>query len=505
VSLLLDALKGAEDSRKAVEQTNDDTPEIINSEVELELNLELDEDYSDEQVDEIGKITSEENKRKLNISAESDVNTELMSGDVNEKYDNAVGEETSELRNVKTDKAALKDKDREKKPIPMDDSIADAVFRNRNKGSARVLKWVMLVVLFCLLVIMAVYFYWTLKHEGSLGLINFDSNKVVIKNSERSQFDAADVKADKARPGESVMGLSEVVKVGEMNSTEILNYSEKINGLNELSGVQESESVLDESKAVFSDDKVRKNNYNLQSVVDKAVKGSVNVKSNIASEVNNNQDKGNVQAEPGHVVAPITIRKRHLPNRIKINIAKGRQALVEGRLEFAESIFRKVLSESPVNVEALINLADVMHARGKRANARSLYLNALERSPGNLKASVGLLGLTQDKTRLDQGSNLKQLIIDNPNKAFLYAHLGDYYVGREEWPEAQAAYFEAFARNAENANYAFNLAVCLDQLGKSEIALRYYKQALDLKKINKSRFNEDLALDRVKILTGVVQ
>ncbi|MBV1892388.1 MAG: tetratricopeptide repeat protein, partial [Gammaproteobacteria bacterium] len=208
---------------------------------------------------------------------------------------------------------------------------------------------------------------------------------------------------------------------------------------------------------------------------------------------------------PEEVMDTISIRKRYIPNKIKIDLAKGKQAVANGDLEFAERIFSEVLEKFPKNTEALVYMADIMGVQNKNEIARSLYAAALENSPGNLKASVGLINITRDKTSLNKASYLKQLIIDNPNRAFLHANLGDYYVGRNEWPAAQAAYFEAFAQNPENANYAFNLAVCLDQLGKGEIALRYYKQALELNKFSKSRFNENSALARVQVLTGVYQ
>ena len=58
--------------------------------------------------------------------------------------------------------------------------------------------------------------------------------------------------------------------------------------------------------------------------------------------------------------------------------------------------------------------------------------------------------------------------------------LGNSYAKKGQWPEAQSAYFKAWKNSSGNADYVFNLAVSLDQLGKSKQALSFYKQSLTL-------------------------
>ena len=77
-------------------------------------------------------------------------------------------------------------------------------------------------------------------------------------------------------------------------------------------------------------------------------------------------------------------------------------------------------------------------------------------------------------------SRIKNLIAVQPEAAHLYAALGSIYAERNDWLQAQQAYFEAHRLDASNSEHAFNLAVSLDQLGKAALALQYYRQTLSL-------------------------
>ena len=76
-------------------------------------------------------------------------------------------------------------------------------------------------------------------------------------------------------------------------------------------------------------------------------------------------------------------------------------------------------------------------------------------------------------------SRLKILIEREPSPA-LYQTLGNLYADQQRWNDAQAAYFEAVRGAPGNADYAFNLAVSLDQLRQYPAARTYYEKALAL-------------------------
>jgi tetratricopeptide (TPR) repeat protein len=77
-------------------------------------------------------------------------------------------------------------------------------------------------------------------------------------------------------------------------------------------------------------------------------------------------------------------------------------------------------------------------------------------------------------------SRLKSLLAQQPEAAYLHAALGGVYAEQNQWPSAQQAYFQAFRVDPASAEYAFNLAVSLDQMGKQDLALDYYQRARDL-------------------------
>ncbi|MCK5362085.1 MAG: hypothetical protein KAR22_03910, partial [Gammaproteobacteria bacterium] len=68
---------------------------------------------------------------------------------------------------------------------------------------------------------------------------------------------------------------------------------------------------------------------------------------------------------------------------------------------------------------------------------------------------------------------------------------------QNRWGEAQSAYFDAYRLQDGNPDYAYNLAVSLDQLGKAAAAAGYYRQALELAAENGAVFDQPSVRDRL--------
>jgi tetratricopeptide (TPR) repeat protein len=83
----------------------------------------------------------------------------------------------------------------------------------------------------------------------------------------------------------------------------------------------------------------------------------------------------------------------------------------------------------------------------------------------------------------------------------LHFSLGNQYAQQSRWSEAQSAYFKAYSVDPENADYAFNLAVSLDQLHQRNLALDYYQRALALAGKRTASFNPAQARTRVQELS----
>ena len=98
-------------------------------------------------------------------------------------------------------------------------------------------------------------------------------------------------------------------------------------------------------------------------------------------------------------------------------------------------------------------------------------------------------------------SRLKTLIAGQPQSAQLHFSVGNQYAHQSRWTEAQAAYFKAYSIDPANADYAFNLAVSLDQLRQKKPALEYYQRALALVDKRAASFDPAQARTRVQELS----
>jgi tetratricopeptide (TPR) repeat protein len=153
--------------------------------------------------------------------------------------------------------------------------------------------------------------------------------------------------------------------------------------------------------------------------------------------------------------------------------------LQEGRLEAAQSAYRRLLQQEPRNVDALLGMAAVAARSNNPGEAGRLYLRALDVEPKNTFAQAGLLNLLGSADPAGSEAKLKRLLADQPS-AFLHFALGNLYAAEERWPDAQQAYFQAHHLAPSNPDYAFNLAVSLEHIKQPKPALTYYQRALQL-------------------------
>ena len=70
-------------------------------------------------------------------------------------------------------------------------------------------------------------------------------------------------------------------------------------------------------------------------------------------------------------------------------------------------------------------------------------------------------------------------------------------IGRARWADAQASYFEAHRLEPANPDFAYNLAVALDQLGQPRPAAEFYARALAQAKKQGAQFDARAAEKRL--------
>jgi len=151
-------------------------------------------------------------------------------------------------------------------------------------------------------------------------------------------------------------------------------------------------------------------------------------------------------------------------------------AYQRGELSEAQRLYTQA-NAGGNNVDALLGLATVASLQNRDADAQQLYRRVLDIDPRNATAQGALLDLLGNTDGPAAESRLKALIERDPSP-HLHQTLGNLYAGQRRWNDAQAAYFEAWRGAPGNADYAFNLAVSLDQLHQAAAALTYYEKAL---------------------------
>lgn len=162
--------------------------------------------------------------------------------------------------------------------------------------------------------------------------------------------------------------------------------------------------------------------------------------------------------------------------------------------------YQKVLDSEPNNHDALLGMAAVSLQQQEVETARDIYIKLLELDPRDPHAHAGLANIAQISGADLSETKLKQLIEYRPDDAHLQFALGNVYVQKKRWPEAQQAFFNAWKADRNNADYAYNLAVSLDQLGKHREAKSYYEDSLKLADGKNISFSPDAVKSRLAYL-----
>jgi tetratricopeptide (TPR) repeat protein len=172
-------------------------------------------------------------------------------------------------------------------------------------------------------------------------------------------------------------------------------------------------------------------------------------------------------------------------------------ALDAGRLDVAQRLYNQLLRADPKNIDALLGLAAIATQEGKTEDATKHYLRILEFDPRHALAQSGLIAILGRADPLAAETRLKQLIARDPSP-FLYFTLGNLYADQSLWAQAQQAYFQAHHLEPANPDYAYNLAVGLEHLSQTRLALGFYRRAVELAS-TKGRANFSLPQARERI------
>jgi tetratricopeptide (TPR) repeat protein len=175
-------------------------------------------------------------------------------------------------------------------------------------------------------------------------------------------------------------------------------------------------------------------------------------------------------------------------------------AYQRGSLDAARGDYQRVLERDPMNRDALLGLAAIDVRARSFETAELRYLKLLEMNPRDTYAHGALIALQGSVDPVQSESRVKTLIAGQPDATHLYFTLGNLYAAQKRWREAQDAFFKAYSGEPDNPDYAFNLAVSLDQLHQRRLAAEHYRKAVAFAGSRPAAFDRALAEARAREL-----
>lgn len=193
------------------------------------------------------------------------------------------------------------------------------------------------------------------------------------------------------------------------------------------------------------------------------------------------------------------VRRAAAP-REQINpaVARGYAAYTAGDLASAKRHYEEALQADPRSLDALNGMTAIARRAGRRDLAETYLARALEVDPRDPYAQSSLAALKGQSDPQTAERRLRGLVAAAPDSAAAHFSLGNLYARDSRWGEAQQAYFRAFAAEPDNPDYQFNLAVSLDHIRQSKLALQYYQGALAAAR--PGAFDRERAATRVRDL-----
>jgi Tfp pilus assembly protein PilF len=215
----------------------------------------------------------------------------------------------------------------------------------------------------------------------------------------------------------------------------------------------------------------------------------------------------NLKRSPVIKDAPVRLKLAQTVAAPVVNqdVASGYAALTSGDYASAARAYSKAAQIDPLNIDAHLGLATAAARSDDIASATKHYRRALELDPRNSTALGGLLALSAGRTENFE-VELKMLLAKDANSPSLQFALGNLYAGEKRWTEAQQAFFEAYRLDSGNPDFIFNLAVSLDQLNQSRLALDYYQKAIaESAKGRGAQFDRAAAQRRISELQSIAK
>jgi len=189
---------------------------------------------------------------------------------------------------------------------------------------------------------------------------------------------------------------------------------------------------------------------------------------------------------------------------VHILLLAGYHAYQRSDMVIARTRYQAVLQRENKNRDAMLGLAAIALREKNYTTAQDYYARLLRANPSDNVARGGLVSLLGELVPEQAESELKILLNQAPDAAYLYFALGNIYVSQSRWADAQLAFFKSHSADRDNADYVYNLAVSLDFLGEHKTALNYYREALTLAERKIMSFDLSAVENRIHRLLRIV-
>lgn len=206
--------------------------------------------------------------------------------------------------------------------------------------------------------------------------------------------------------------------------------------------------------------------------------------------------------EPEEHQTEISVHLPTEPIKVEQRLNNAYTAYQNGEYTAAWAQYLEVLAREEDNLDALIGLATIAAQQKHNTLALAYYQRAIKLDPQNTTALASISKYSGADSAIKE-SQLKQLILKNPDAVEPYFALGNEYASSGRWPEALKAYSSAFAISPENSLVTFNLAVALDHLGQYKTAAKYYQLALDHSSPESAEIDRSHAHQRIAELNAL--
>ncbi len=195
----------------------------------------------------------------------------------------------------------------------------------------------------------------------------------------------------------------------------------------------------------------------------------------------------------------INIQTKVLVSQESVWLKEAYAAFERGNLTLAAMNYEKVLEKDPANRDALLGQAAIYSLHNNNMQAIDNYQAILLENPKDILAMTSLI-TASSMSPIESESRLKILQRESPNATYLHFALGNVVSAQNRWQEAQQYYFKAFQAEPDNPDYAYNLAVSLEQINKPDVAINYYAQALKNAQNMPPTFDLTIIEQRIEVL-----